>query len=59
MNPRKGTQIVATQVVDLLKVMTNTHYVQGLLAFNGSSVGQPIGHIIDFCLCLDSSFSND
>jgi hypothetical protein len=59
MNPWKGIQIAATRVVDLLEVMTNTHYVARLSAFDGSSVGQYVGHIIDFCLCLDSSFSDD
>lgn len=52
MDPRKGTQIISTQVADLLEVMDNKHYNQPLSTFNGSSVGQHVRHIIDFYLCL-------
>lgn len=55
MDPRKGTQVVADQVADLLNLMTNKEYSQALPTFNGSSVGQHIRHIIDFYLCLINS----
>jgi uncharacterized damage-inducible protein DinB len=58
MDPRKGTQIITTQVVDLLEAITNTHYRQPLSTFNGSSVGQHIRHIIDFYLCLINGLEN-
>lgn len=52
MDPRKGTQVISTQITDLLAVLDNAHYRQSLPTFNGSSVGQHIRHIIDFYLCL-------
>jgi uncharacterized damage-inducible protein DinB len=52
MNPKAGTQIMTTQIIELLSKVDNTSFVQPLVAFNGSSIGQHVRHIIDFYLCL-------
>lgn len=52
MDPRKGTQVIASQVENLLDLMNNQNYSEPLTTFNGSSVGQHIRHIVDFYLCL-------
>lgn len=52
MNPKAGTQIVITQIIELLQTIDNERYTQPVVVFNGSSIGQHIRHIIDFYLCL-------
>lgn len=52
MNPKVGTQIMTNQIIELLSKVDNVLFVQPLVTFNGSSIGQHIRHIIDFYLCL-------
>lgn len=52
MNPKAGTRIITDQIQELLETLEDRTYSQPLSAFNGSSIGQHIRHIIDFYLCL-------
>lgn len=52
MNCKQGTEIIISQMTDLLGKIAGETYAQPLQLFNGSSIGQHFRHIVDFYGCL-------
>jgi uncharacterized damage-inducible protein DinB len=52
MNCKQGTEIIISQMVELLEKMDAGTYSKPLSLFNGSSIGQHFRHIVDFYGCL-------
>lgn len=52
MNCKQGTEIILTQITELLERLNDESYSQSLPIFNGSSIGQHFRHILDFYICL-------
>lgn len=57
MNCKQGTDIIITQMIELLERLDPQSYAKPLQLFNGSSIGQHFRHIIDFYGCLDRGIS--